>query len=95
MNHIYETKGVHCAGISLLCFEQFSPAVVFGRAQYELFSPRGMLLWRFSMLLFVYKHKNRASLKTVLCHTCMQNSLSELNNGARNVIGREAYDIRN
>ena len=69
VNQIVGTKGVHCAGAALLCFElgayQFSPAVVSGTAQCELFSPREMLLWRFSVLLFVYKHKNRAKLKKV------------------------------
>lgn len=33
----------------------FSPAVVSHTAQYELFFPREMLLWHFSMPLFVYK----------------------------------------
>ena len=67
-NQIVGTKGVDCAGLSLLHFEiganQISPAVVFGTAQCGLFFPREMLLWRFSMLLFVYKHNNKAKLRT-------------------------------
>ena len=70
VDQIVGTKGVHCAGVALLIFElgasPFSPAVVSGTAQYELFSPREMLLWRSSVLLFVYKHKNIAKLKKVL-----------------------------
>ena len=44
-----------------------------------------MLLWRFSKLLFVYKHKSRIKLKTV--------SAICINNDSRKVIGQEAQDV--